>query len=140
MYVQCISPTGSLDRCVDGETAKIILENTTDVPTPDQHTTAQSVPLQIRSVGVSESDSLIQILIFEPQNLINRLSKMEKMSKEVPKKKKEAPKKQGEAFKTYLMARRQFGAGGISLSLSLSLSPPIFLTCITFLPVPLSLT
>ena len=106
---------GSLDRCVDGETAKIILENT-DVTTQDHHTTSQSVPLQVRSVGVSGSDSLIQVLIFEPQYLINRLSKMEKMSKEVPKKKKEAPKKQGEAFKTYLMARRQFGAG-LSLSL-----------------------
>ena len=97
---------------MDGETARTILENTTDVATPDQHTISQSVPLQIRSVGVSSSDSLIQVLIFEPQNLINRLSKMEKMSKDVPKKKKEAPKKQGEAFKTYLMARKQFGAGG----------------------------
>ena len=126
MYISC---SGSLDRCVDGETAKIILENTTDVATPDQHTTSLSVPLQVRSVGVSGSDSLIQVLIFEPQNLINRLSKMEKMSKDVPKKKKEAPKKQGEAFKTYLMARRQFGQGvyTLSLSLSLSLSSLVFL-------------
>ena len=121
---------------MDGETARTILENTTDVVTPDQHTISQSVPLQVRSVGVSSSDSLIQVLIFEPQNLITRLSKMEKMSKDVPKKKKEAPKKQGEAFKTYLMARRQFGAGGTytnsmyislthsTLSLSLYLSSP----------------
>ena len=103
--------TGSLDRCVDGETAKTILENTSDVVTPDQLTTAQSFPIHVRSVGVSGSDSLIQVLIFEPQHLITRLSRMEKLSKEVPKKKTEAPKKQGEAFKTYLMARRQFGSG-----------------------------
>ena len=115
---------------MDGETAKIILENTTDVATPDQHTISQSVPLQVRSVGVSSSDSLIQVLIFEPQNLINRLSKMEKMSKDVPKKKKEAPKKQGEAFKTYLMARKQFGAGGTSTCTSLSLSLSFFLPII----------
>ena len=97
---------------MDGETAKIILENTPNSVAQDYHSvTAQSVPLQIRSVGVSSSDSMIQVLVFEPQNLINRLSKMEKLSKEVPKKKKEGPKKQGEAFRTYLMARRQFGAG-----------------------------
>ena len=42
---------------------------------------------------------------------------MEKLSKEVPKKKKDIPKKQGEAFKTYLMARRQFGAGRVCADL-----------------------
>ena len=102
---------GSLDRCVDGETARTILDNTPPAATDDHYPLTQTIPLQIRSLKVSGSDSLIQVLIFEPQNLINRLSKMEKLSKEVPKKKKDAPKKQGEAFKTYLMARRQFGAG-----------------------------
>ena len=116
---------GSLDRCVDGETAKIILEKTPPPVTQDQVTTSQSVPLQVRSLCVSDSDSLIQVMIFEPQNLINRLSKMEKLSKEVPKK-KEAPKKQ-EAFKMYLMARKQFGAGRY-----MSLYLCLFATCYIF--------
>ena len=114
---------------MDGETARIILDNTPTTAAEDRHhhSTGQSVPLQIRSVGVSSSDSMIQVLVFEPQNLINRLSKMEKLSKEVPKKKKEMPKRQTEAFKTYLMARRQFGAGKYMYSLSLSLSSlPLF--------------
>ena len=52
--------TGSLDRCVDGETARTILSNTPELPpTPSQ---SGGVPLQVRTVSVSPEDSSIQVL------------------------------------------------------------------------------
>jgi hypothetical protein len=64
-------------------------------------------PLQVRSLKAGDNDSLIQVLVFDPQSLINRLSKMEKIVD------KEAvqPKKQADAFRTWLAARKHFGAG-----------------------------
>ncbi len=53
--------TGSLDRCVDGETARTILSNTPEVPpTPSQ---SGGVPLQVRTVSVSPQDSSIQVCV-----------------------------------------------------------------------------
>ncbi len=57
--------TGSLDRCVDGETARTILSNTPEVPpTPSQ---SGGVPLQVRTVSVSPQDSSIQVCVCEGQ-------------------------------------------------------------------------
>ena len=53
--------TGSLDRCVDGETARTILSNTPELPpTPSQ---SGGVPLQVRTVSVSPEDSSIQVCV-----------------------------------------------------------------------------
>ena len=46
---------------------------------------------------------MIQVLLFEPTLLINRLAKMEKLEEMKPKEKE--PKKQVDAFKTYVSAR-----------------------------------
>ena len=48
-----------------------------------------------------------QVLVFDPQSLINRLGKMDKMAE----KGVTQPKKQADAFRTWLSARRHFGAG-----------------------------
>ena len=64
--------------------------------------------IQVRCVRPAGSDSLIQVLLVDPQCLINRLAKMEKLERE-PKKKEP---KQMDAFRTYLYARKHFGAGG----------------------------
>ncbi len=86
--------------------------------------------LQVRCVRADDGDSLIQVLLVDPQCLINRLAKMEKLERE-PKKKEP---KQIDPFRTYLYARKHFGAGGPSrppkkasngsLSRSLSLGGP----------------
>ena len=97
---------GSLDRCVEGENAKIILDNS-PVSSPISYPSS-STPLQVRSLRAGEKDPLIQVLFFDPQSLIMRLSKME--AEKVPKQRKP---KQADAFKTYLYARRHFGTGEI---------------------------
>ena len=59
--------------------------------------------MQVRSLRASPGDSMIQVLLFEPTLLINRLAKMEKLEEMKPKVKE--PKKQVDAFKTYVSAR-----------------------------------
>ena len=102
----CCIP-GSLDRCIEGENADTILNNTPEISHVPILT--PNTPLQVCSLNVGSNDSLIQVLLFDPQTLIMRLGKIEKMSKDIPK--KAAPIKQVDAFKTYLYARRHFGTG-----------------------------
>lgn len=67
--------TGSLDRCVEGETAKIILSTVHDAPqspSPQQKTT----PLQLRSLSTGDNSPLIQVLLIDPQQLIQHLTKL----------------------------------------------------------------
>ena len=59
--------------------------------------------VQVRSLRAGEGDSMVQVLLFEPTLLINRLAKMEKLEEMKPKEKE--PKKQVDAFRTYLSAR-----------------------------------
>ncbi len=60
LYVWQIE-TGSLDRCVDGETARTILSNTPETtPTPSER---GDIPLQVRTVSVSPRDSSIQVRV-----------------------------------------------------------------------------
>jgi len=97
--------TGSLDRCVEGETAQTILNNSplsSPAPSPSS---SSSTPLQVCSLRAGEKDPMIQVLLFDPQSLITRLTKME--VEKVPKQRKP---KQVDAFKTYLYARRHFGS------------------------------
>lgn len=61
---------------------------------------------QVQSLHAGENDSLIQVLMFEPQVLINALAKLEKLE-DIPK--RQEPKKKVDAFRTYLYARRRFG-------------------------------
>ena len=87
------------------------MNNTTD--TTLAATSQSAVPLVVRSLRVAKGDSLIQVLLFDPQSLINRLAKMEKLEEMTPK--KQEPKKQSDAFRTYLYARRHFGTGAGSV-------------------------
>ena len=101
--------TGSLDRCVEGETAQTILNNSPlSLPAPSP--SSSSTPLQVCSLRAGEKDPMIQVLLFDPQSLITRLTKME--VERVPKQRKP---KQVDAFKTYLYARRHFGSGELCL-------------------------
>ena len=52
-----------------------------------------------------------QVLVFDPQNLINKLSKMDQMMD----KGMVQPKKQADAFRTWLSARKHFGAGATTV-------------------------
>ena len=100
--------TGSLDRCVEGETAQTILNNSPlSLPAPSP--SSSSTPLQVCSLRAGEKDPMIQVLLFDPQSLITRLTKM---VERVPKQRKP---KQVDAFKTYLYARRHFGSGELCL-------------------------
>ena len=61
-------PPGSLDRCVDGETAKIVFshaQETTKAPP-----SSSVAPLQVRSLKAGENDSLIQVC--QRQNTTSR--------------------------------------------------------------------
>ena len=120
--------TGSLDRCVEGETAQTILNNSplsSPAPSPSS---SSSTPLQVCSLRAGEKDPMIQVLLFDPQSLITRLTKME--VEKVPKQRKP---KQVDAFKTYLYARRHFGSGELCLhrTIQISLVPSLF--CLTLL-------
>ncbi|CAI8021219.1 WD repeat-containing protein 7 [Geodia barretti] len=107
LYVWQIE-TGSLDRCVEGETAKLVLSGAQDTSSSKTSlSSSTSFPLQVRSLQAGEGDSLIQVLVFDPQSLINRLGKMDNMAE----KGVAQPKKQADAFRTWLSARRNFGAG-----------------------------
>lgn len=108
LYVWQIE-TGSLDRSVEGETAQIILNSSTDTSRLSQTAHSSDMALQVRSLRASPGDSMIQVLLFEPTLLINRLAKMEKLEEMKPKVKE--PKKQVDAFKTYVSARRHYGSG-----------------------------
>ena len=101
--------TGSLDRCVERETAQIILNNS-PLSSPAPSPSSSSTPLQVCSLRAGEKDPMIQVLLFDPQILITRLTKME--VEKVPKHRKP---KQVDAFKTYLYARRHFGSGELCL-------------------------
>ena len=121
--------TGSLDRCVEGETAQTILNNSplsSPAPSPSS---SSSTPLQVCSLRAGEKDPMIQVLLFDPQSLITRLTKME--VEKVPKQRKP---KQVDAFKTYLYARRHFGSGELChRTIQISLVPLLF--CLTLLQV-----
>ena len=65
---------GSLDRCVEGETARIILSSVDD--TPQGHSPQQASPLQLRSLSTGENSPPIQVLLFDPHQLIMRLTKL----------------------------------------------------------------
>ena len=58
----------------------------------------------------SEGDSLIQVLLFDTKGLVHRLSSMDLVVAAQPK--KEKPQLQADAaFRTYLFARKHYGAG-----------------------------
>lgn len=65
---------GSLDRCVQGETARIILSTVRDPP-QSSSPLQQAVPLQLRSLSTGENNPLIQVLLFDPHQLIQHLTK-----------------------------------------------------------------
>ena len=61
--------------------------------------------LQVRSLSCSQSHSLIQVILFDPQLIINKLHKMEKIES------KPRPVQQPShvrAFRTYISARRNY--------------------------------
>ena len=51
---------GSLDRCVDGETAKLVLSGAQETGITGPSSSA-GLPLQVRSLQAGDSDSLIQV-------------------------------------------------------------------------------
>ena len=82
-----------------GEDAQLILTNTP----PFNPTLAwPDYPLQILGFGAGDGDSMIQVMLFDPPNLINRLNNLDSMV-EAP------PQKEADAFRTYHYARRHFG-------------------------------
>ncbi len=68
--------SGSLDRCVEGETSRTIL-STLDVP-PSSLTvhSVSASPLHVMSLSAGLSDQHIQVLLFNPNLLIQHLSKL----------------------------------------------------------------
>ena len=54
-----LPPLGSLDRCVDGETAKTVLSHAQD--TSKSPGSSSGSPLQVRSLRAGDNDSLIQV-------------------------------------------------------------------------------
>ena len=122
--------TGSLDRCVEGETAQTILNNSPLSSPAPSSSSSSSTPLQVCSLRAGEKDPMIQVLLFDPQSLITRLTKME--VEKVPKQRKP---KQVDAFKTYLYARRHFGSGELCLHRTIQISLVPLLFCLTLLQV-----
>ena len=114
---------------MEGETARTILNTVPEVSSTSS-TLHHSAPLQVRSLSTGENDPLIQVLLFDPHQLITHLTKcvelnnhsfrgfdnnrtlfccrMEKMSRDVPKKK---VMMEADALRSYIYARRHFGSG-----------------------------
>ena len=62
VYMAVCFSTGSLDRCIDGETARIVLKN---AQSPTKTTpTSSAAPLQVRSLKAEDTDSLIQVCVY----------------------------------------------------------------------------
>ena len=93
------SCVGTLDRCVHGEDAQLILTNS---PAFQPSLAWPDYPLQVLGFGAGDGDSMVQVMLFDPPNLINRLNNLDSMV-EAP------PQKEADAFRTYHYARRHFG-------------------------------
>ena len=58
-----LASLGSLDRCVEGETAKLVLSGAQDTSSSKTSlSSSTSFPLQVRSLQAGEGDSLIQVV------------------------------------------------------------------------------